>query len=90
MRLRRSSTLAPQLKARLGSLNRKSVLLFGIEAHVCVQQTALDLLEQGYDVHLIVDGVSSQRPHDRAVALRVSSRAARVHASPLPLRVIAL
>lgn len=64
------SMCTEELKARLGSLNRKSVLLFGIEAHVCVQQTALDLLEQGYDVHLIVDGVSSQRPHDRAVALR--------------------
>ncbi len=49
---------------------RKSVVLFGIEAHVCVQQTALDLLEQGYAVHVLVDGVSSSRAHDRAVALR--------------------
>jgi nicotinamidase-related amidase len=36
-----------------------------------VQQTALDLLEKGYEVHVLVDGVSSQRPLDRAVALRV-------------------
>lgn len=50
---------------------RKTVVLFGIEAHVCVQQTALDLLETGYEVHVLVDGVSSQKPLDRAVALKV-------------------
>lgn len=54
---------------------RKSIVLFGIEAHVCVQQTALDLLEQGYDVHVLADGVSSQRVHDRSVALRRMAQA---------------
>eukprot|EP00002_Diphylleia_rotans_P016421 TRINITY_DN3194_c0_g2_i1.p1 TRINITY_DN3194_c0_g2~~TRINITY_DN3194_c0_g2_i1.p1 ORF type:complete len:195 (-),score=44.17 TRINITY_DN3194_c0_g2_i1:147-731(-) len=37
----------------------KSVLLSGIETHVCVQQTALELVEHGYDVHILADGVSS-------------------------------
>lgn len=45
------------------------VVLFGIETHVCVLQTAMDLLEQGVDVHVVVDGVSSQRVLDRTVAL---------------------
>ncbi|PFH38787.1 hypothetical protein BESB_011290 [Besnoitia besnoiti] len=40
---------------------RTSALLLGIEGHVCIQQTCLDLLEQGYDVHLLVDGIASQR-----------------------------
>lgn len=53
----------PELSAR------RSVVLFGVEAHVCVQQTALDLLEQGRDVHILVDGVSSRLASDRAVAL---------------------
>lgn len=47
----------------------RSFLLCGIETHVCVQQTCLDLLERGYDVTLVADGLSSQRAHDRAVAL---------------------
>lgn len=61
-----------QVKAKLAAApERKTVVLFGIEAHVCVQQTALDLLETGYEVHVLVDGVSSQKPLDRAVALKV-------------------
>lgn len=49
----------------------QSVVLFGIEAHVCVQQTALQCLEMGLECHIVVDGVSSQRPVDRSVALQV-------------------
>jgi len=47
----------------------KSVLIVGIEAHVCVQNTVLDLLESGYDVHVIADGVSSRSQVDRKFAL---------------------
>jgi len=49
---------------------RDSVVLFGIEAHVCVQQTCLDLIEMGKDVHVVLDCVSSQQGYDREVALR--------------------
>jgi nicotinamidase-related amidase len=45
-------------------------ILVGIETHVCIQQTCLDLLEAGKEVHVIVDGVSSQQPIDRQVALQ--------------------
>ena len=47
----------------------KSVLLCGIEAHVCVQGTCFDLCRLGYDVHVIVDAVSSRSQTDRLVAL---------------------
>jgi nicotinamidase-related amidase len=64
------SMMTDEVQAHVAPLNCTSFVLFGIEAHVCVQQTALDLLEKGYDVHIIEDGVSSQSPHDRAVALK--------------------
>ncbi|KAL6737968.1 hypothetical protein Aduo_011570 [Ancylostoma duodenale] len=40
--------------------NADNVILAGIEAHVCVLQTALDLLEQGKNVHPVVDATSSR------------------------------
>lgn len=64
------SMLTDEFQAKLSELNKESYIVVGIEAHVCVQQTCLDLLEQGKDVHLIVDGVSSQQPFDREVALQ--------------------
>lgn len=54
---------------------REHVVLVGLEAHVCVQQTTLDLLEMGYGVHLCVDAISSQQPTDRAAGLTRVDRA---------------
>ncbi|TDH69306.1 hypothetical protein CCR75_002891 [Bremia lactucae] len=48
---------------------RNCVLLCGIETHVCVLQTCLDLLEKGYDVHVVSDAVSSSTSYDRSMAL---------------------
>lgn len=56
--------------ARLEEFNRPKILIAGIEAHVCVQQTALDLLSLGYDVYLAVDAVESRHKVDRRIALR--------------------
>jgi nicotinamidase-related amidase len=64
------SACTEQVSSKLRELDRQSYILMGIEAHVCVQQTCLDLLEQGKDVHLIVDAVSSQQPFDRQIALQ--------------------
>jgi nicotinamidase-related amidase len=44
----------------LAALGRTQVLLAGIEAHVCVYQTALDLLALGYYVEVVADAVSSR------------------------------
>lgn len=43
--------------------------MYGVETHVCVKQTALDLLERNYDVHLVVDAASSMSYHDRNIGL---------------------
>ncbi|KIZ03005.1 Isochorismatase domain-containing protein 2 [Monoraphidium neglectum] len=47
----------------------RQVIICGIETHVCVMQTSLDLLDRGYEVHVLVDGASSQRPTDREAGL---------------------
>ena len=46
------------------------ILVVGIETHVCIQQTALDLLAAGFRVYLAVDAVGSRFELDRATALR--------------------
>ncbi len=54
---------------RLRELGRPQVIVTGIEAHVCVQQTVLDLLRLGFTPYLCADAVSSRRVHDRDLAV---------------------
>ena len=49
---------------------RPKLLLAGIETHVCVQQTALDLLALNFRVYIPADGVASRHVIDHAMALR--------------------
>ncbi|KAJ3013502.1 Isochorismatase domain-containing protein 1 [Thoreauomyces humboldtii] len=51
-----------------GSAKRAAVL-FGIESHVCVMQTALDLLDHDYNVIVLADGVSSMNQGEVKIAL---------------------
>ena len=53
----------------LGSFERKQILIVGIEAHVCVYQTAMDLVNLGYDVHVVADAVSSRTEENRSAGL---------------------
>jgi len=59
----------PEFVARLESSHRKQVLLAGMETHVCVYQTALDLLQSGFEVHLVADAVSSRTPENRQIGI---------------------
>ena len=68
------SMLVPEVQKALPS-TVKSVILCGIEAHVCVWQTTLDLRGQNLDVHLCVDGISSQRLLDRELGLARAAQA---------------
>ena len=51
------------------------MLLCGIETHVCVMQTALDLLDRGVSVQVVTDAVGSRHAHDREVGLTRLDRA---------------
>jgi len=56
--------LAPQAAAE-----REQMVVCGIESHVCVLQTVLDLKRSGKDVFVVEDAVGSRRPSDKALAL---------------------
>ena len=47
----------------------KNAIVFGIEAHVCVLQTTVDLIHMGYKPVLIEDCVSSRNPNDKRIAV---------------------
>ncbi len=47
----------------------KSLVLMGVETHVCIQQTAVDALARGFQVFLIADAVNSRRQDDAALAI---------------------
>jgi len=61
--------------AKLRSLNASQIVLCGVEAHVCVSQTAHDLLDRGFQVHLLEDSTSSRYEHDKKAGL------AKMHSS---------
>ncbi|CAH1757265.1 3986_t:CDS:2 [Entrophospora sp. SA101] len=63
------SMFVPEIENALKNHNIKSIVLFGIEAHVCILQTALDLIENNYDIHVLADGVSSMNYPEIEIAL---------------------
>lgn len=54
---------------KLQALNRKQVLIAGIETHVCVYQTAIALLSLGYEVQIVADAVSSRTAGNKEIGL---------------------
>lgn len=54
---------------KLDELKRNQIILCGIETHICVYQTALDLADTGYEVQLVIDCVSSRTTANRDTAL---------------------
>ncbi|MFZ2170784.1 MAG: hydrolase [Methylococcaceae bacterium] len=56
--------------AALESSSRKQIILAGLEAHVCVLQTALELLHNGYQVYVVEDAVCSRKAEHKFYALQ--------------------
>ena len=55
--------------AAFAALGREQAVLVGIETHVCVWQTAYDLLESDYEVHVVADAVSSRDADNKHIGL---------------------
>ena len=69
---------APGIVENLANLGARHVTLAGVEAHVCVAQTALELLTLGYAVQVPVDAVGSRFAVDRDISVRRLERAGAV------------
>jgi nicotinamidase-related amidase len=57
----------------LKAANCNQILMVGIEAHICVYQTAMDLVKLGYEVEVVTDAVSSRTIENKNIALQKMS-----------------
>jgi nicotinamidase-related amidase len=64
-----SSCGTSEFTEKLDATNTKQVLLCGLETHICVNQTAHDLLNEGFDVNILTDGVGSRTPENKETGL---------------------
>jgi nicotinamidase-related amidase len=72
--------------AQLAALARRQVLVAGVETHVCVYQSVLDLLAAQYSVSLVADAVSSRTARNRDIALhRLGSEGAKLSSTEMVL-----
>jgi nicotinamidase-related amidase len=63
------------IRDELKRAGQSQLILAGVEAHVCVLQTGLELIDAGYQVFVVADAVASRRPESREVALHRIARA---------------
>ena len=77
---------AEQFNAGLKELGRNQALLCGIETHVCIYQTAVDLLRQDFNVYVITDAVSSRALENKQIALnRLAAEGAKISSTEMAL-----
>jgi nicotinamidase-related amidase len=62
----------------LSDLDARSVVVVGMESHVCVFQTARELVKRGYSTHVVGDAVASRREDNRRLGLSLCERAGAV------------
>jgi nicotinamidase-related amidase len=76
-----SSCGAQLFQEKLQRHDVKQVLVAGIEAHVCVNQTVHDLLTSNYQVHLLADCISCRQQTDKEIAFRKMEQSGALSAS---------
>jgi nicotinamidase-related amidase len=65
----------PRVARALADRSPRAVVLVGVEAHVCVFQTARELARRNLDVYVVSDAVASRREENRALGLSLAERA---------------
>ncbi|MBO0723085.1 MAG: isochorismatase family protein [Blastocatellia bacterium] len=70
-----------EFDTRLREHHVEQVMICGIEAHICISQTAHDLLQNGYQVHLLSDAVASRLPHNCEIGIDKMVQAGAVASS---------
>jgi nicotinamidase-related amidase len=73
-----SCARSPDFRTALDATGRRDVLMCGVETHVCVLQTAGDLIADGFRIHVAADGTGSRRHLDWERGLAVMERAGAV------------
>jgi nicotinamidase-related amidase len=69
----------PVFREALSSTTATQVILAGIESHVCILQTAVDLLREGYSPLVVEDCISSRKENDaRAALMRLQAEGIRI------------
>ena len=61
--------LTERFSHKVAETRRTTLIVCGIESHICVVQTALKAVENGFNVHVVGDAVSSRAPANKTVAL---------------------
>lgn len=64
-----SACIEKDFLSTVASYDRSKLVLVGIETHVCVLQTGLDLIKAGYQVHLVADAVGSRTLENKQIAI---------------------
>ncbi len=64
------SIFTPEIKEEIKSSGRTQIVLYGIESHVCLTQSALDAIEEGIEVFYVENGVASRDNCDKIIAVR--------------------
>ena len=70
-----------EFEQQLNNIDPNNIILAGIESHICVYQTAMDLLEEDYKVHIVTDATSSRISENKRLAIERMSSAGAIQTS---------
>ncbi|MCI0662887.1 MAG: isochorismatase family protein [Acidobacteria bacterium] len=76
-----SACSVQEFDTRLRENHVEQVMICGIEGHICVSQTAHDLIQNGYQVHLLSDAIGTRLPHNLELGINKMARAGAIISS---------